>query len=209
RRSPAGGRGRGRVRWSRCRSRRSGRGSRQARFQLLAVGVLTAVGDRTVPRDRPTRHRHRALGRAADERSCLIAMTGPADLSDVRTGNVLYWREQDALSALFRRLTVTDVDTDTVHLVDDRDDPHVFDRATAQVRWPDGLGRSYLEAPSAEVDSDYAAYVADKRLRDAAHELSRIPASVVGDLAMRSDEVERLEAAITAWKLARQPEEDA
>src|SRR5699024_8645723 len=201
--------GRGRVRWSRCRSRRSGRGSRQARFQLLAVGVLTAVGERTVPRDRPTRHRHRPLGRAADERSCLMAMTGPADLSDVRPGDVLYWREHYALSALFRRLTVTEVETDAVHLVNELGDPYVFDRATAQVRWPDGLGRSYLEAPGAETDSDYDAFVADERLRYAAHELSRIPASVTTNHAMRSDEVERLEAAITAWKLARQPEEDA
>src|SRR5699024_11075313 len=204
RRSPAGGRGRGRVRWSRCRSRRSGRGSRQARFQLLAVGVLTAVGDRTVPRDRPTRHRHRPLGRAADERSCLMAMTGPADLSDVRRGDVLYWREQDMFGVMFQRLTVTEIDADAVHLVTKRDDPHVFDRATAQVRWPDGLGRSYLEAPGAETDSDYDAFVADQRLRYAAHELSRIPASVTRNHAMRSDEVERLEAAITAWKLARQ-----
>src|SRR5699024_10256629 len=156
---------RGRVRWSRCPSRRSGGGWRPARFQLLAVGVLTAVGDRTVPRDRPTRHRHRPLGRAADERSCLMAMTGPADLSDVRTGDVLYWREQDALNALFRRLTVTEIDADTVHLVNQLDDPYVFDRATAQVRWPDGLGRSYLEAPSPETDSDYDAFVSDQRLR--------------------------------------------
>ena len=132
-----------------------------------------------------------------------MAMTGPADLSDVRPGDVLYWREQDAFGALFQRLTVTDVETDTVHLVDDRDDPHVFDRATAQVRWPDGLGRSYLEAPSAEVDSDYAAYLADKRLRDAARELARIPASVTGDRAVRGGEVDRLEAAITAWRRAR------
>lgn len=138
-----------------------------------------------------------------------MAMTVTADLSDVRTGDVLYWREQDALSALFRRLTVTEVGTDTVHLVDEQDDPPVFDRATAQVRWPDGLGCSYLEAPGAEADSDYYAFVADQRLRYAARELSRIPASVTRNLAMRSDEVERLETAITAWKLARQQEEDA
>src|SRR5699024_8615760 len=130
-----------------CRSRRSVRGSQQALQQLLAVGVLNPVGERSVPRDRPTRSRHRPLGRAVDGRSCLMAMTGPADLSDVRTGDVLYWREQDALSALFRRLTVTDVETDTVHLVDDLDDPHVFDRATAQVRWPDGLGAQLSRSP--------------------------------------------------------------
>ncbi|HLR95007.1 MAG TPA: hypothetical protein VK053_10805 [Jiangellaceae bacterium] len=138
-----------------------------------------------------------------------MAMTGPADLSDVRTGDVLYWREQDALNALFRRLTVTEIDADTVHLVNQLDDPYVFDRATAQVRWPDGLGRSYLEAPSPETDSDYDAFVSDQRLRYAAHELSRIPASVTRNHAIRVDEVERLETAITAWKLARQPEEDA
>ena len=138
-----------------------------------------------------------------------MAMTGPADLSDVRRGDVLYWREQDMFGAMFQCLTVTDVETDTVRLTGDLDDPYIFDRATAQVRWPDGLGRSYLEAPTAEVDTDYAAYVADQRLRYAAHELSRIPASVTRNHAMRSDEVERLEAAITAWKLARQPEEDA
>ena len=96
-----------------------------------------------------------------------------------------------------------------MHLVDEQVDPHVFDRATAQVRWPDGLGRSYLEAPGAETDSDYYAFVADQRLRYAADELSRVPASVTRNLAMRSDEFERLETAITAWKLARQQEEDA
>lgn len=89
-----------------------------------------------------------------------MAMTGPADLSDVRPGDVLYWREQDAFGALFQRLTVTEVEPDTVHMVNELDDPLVFDRITAQVRWPDGLGRSYLEAPTAEVDTDYAAYVA-------------------------------------------------
>src|SRR5699024_10515573 len=138
-----------------------------------------------------------------------MAMTGPADLSDVRPGDVLYWREQDALSALFRRLTVTEIDADAVQLVDEQDDPHVFDRATAQVRWPDGLGRSYLEAPGAETDSDYDAFVADHRLRDAAHELSWIPASVTRNHAMRCDEVERLETAVAGWKLARQQEEHA
>lgn len=137
-----------------------------------------------------------------------MVMTGPADLSDVRPGDVLYWREQDAFGALFQRLTVTDVETDAVHLVNDQDDPLVFGRATAQVRWPDGLGRSYLEAPSAETTSDYGVFVADQRLRDAARELSRIPASVTGDRAIRGSEVERLEEAITAWKHAHQ-EKDA
>lgn len=51
--------------------------------------------------------------------------------------------------------------------------------------------------------------MADQRLRYAADELSRVPASVTRNLAMRSDEFERLETAITAWKLARQQEEDA
>ena len=138
-----------------------------------------------------------------------MAMTVPADLSDVRRGDVLYWREQDMFGAMFQRLTVTEIDADSVHLTGDLDDPYIFDRATAQVRWPDGLGRSYLEAPSTETDSDYDSFVADQRLRYAAHELSRIPASVTRNRAMRSDEIERLEAAITAWKLARQQEEDA
>jgi len=138
-----------------------------------------------------------------------MAMTDPADLSDVRPGDVLYWREQDMFGAMFQRLTVTEIDADSVHLTGDLDDPYIFDRATAQVRWPDGLGRSYLEAPSTETDSDYDSFVADQRLRYAAHELSRIPASVTRNRAMRSDEIERLEAAITAWKLARQQEEDA
>ncbi len=138
-----------------------------------------------------------------------MAMTSPADLNDVRSGDVLYWREQDAFGAMFQCLTVTDVETDTVHLTGDLDDPYIFDRATAQVRWPDGLGRSYLESPSPEVVSDFEAYLADEQLRNAARELGRIPASVVGNRAMRRDEVERLEAAITAWKSAHQQEEDA
>ena len=138
-----------------------------------------------------------------------MAMTDPADLSDIRPGDTLYWREQDALSALFRRLTVAEVEADTVHLVDEQDEPHVFDRATAQVRWPDGLGHSYLETSRAETDSDYDAFVADQRLRYAARELARIPASVTRNRAMRRDDVERLETAVTAWKLAHQQEMDA
>ena len=122
----------------------------------------------------------------------------------------MLFRSRSSFSQLVLRKVQGNSETsDTVHLVDEQVDPHVFDRATAQVRWPDGLGRSYLGAPGAETDSDYYAFVADQRLRYAADELSRVPASVTRNLAMRSDEFERLETAITAWKLARQQEEDA
>lgn len=131
-----------------------------------------------------------------------MAMTGPADLTGARAGDVFYWREQDLFSTRFRCVTITDVDTDGVHVVDEQEDPLVFDRHTAQVRWPDGLGRSYLEHPTAEVTADYEAFLADEQLRDAARELGRIPASVITDRPTRIREVKQLEMAITAWTRA-------
>ncbi|MDN5895232.1 MAG: hypothetical protein L0H93_14565 [Nocardioides sp.] len=129
-------------------------------------------------------------------------MTGPADLINVHSGDVFYWREQGRFGALFQRLTVTGVDTDSVHVVDEQGDPQVFDRRTAQVRWPDGLGRSFLEYPSAQVAAEYELFLLDEQLTHAARELGRLPASVTADRPTRIREVKQLEMAITAWTRA-------
>lgn len=138
-----------------------------------------------------------------------MALTGPADLTDVRPGDVFYWREQDMFGALFQRLTVADVDTDTVHVMDEQEDPLVFDRHTAQVRWPDGLGRSYLEPPGSQVETDYEVFRIEKELSRSAREFAQLPASATGGShKLRFREVERLEAAIDAWKSAHREEDE-
>lgn len=130
-----------------------------------------------------------------------MALTEPADLATVRVGDVFYWREQDMFGALFRRLTVTGIDADNVHVVDKQEEPKAFDRHTAQVRWPDGLGRSYLEHPSGQVEADYKVFRIEEELTQAARKLAHLPASATGGPhEPRSRAVERLEAAIDAWK---------
>lgn len=130
-----------------------------------------------------------------------MALTGPADLDTARVDDVFYWREQDMFGALFRRLTVTGVDADSVHVVDDQEESKVFDRHTAQVRWPDGLGRSYLEHPSGQVEADYELFRIEEELSQAALELAHLPASAIGGpRELRSRAVERLEVAIDVWK---------
>lgn len=132
-----------------------------------------------------------------------MALTGPADLATARVGDVFYWREQDMFGALFHRLTVTGVDADSVYVVDDQEDSKVFDRHTAQVRWPDGLGRSYLEHPSGQVEAVYELFRIEEELSQAARELSQRPASATGGPGeLRSRAVEHLEVAIDVWKSA-------
>lgn len=129
-----------------------------------------------------------------------MPMTGPADLTNVYSGDVFYWREQDMFGALFQRLTVTGVDTDSVHVVDEQEDPQVFDRRTAQVRWPDGLGRSFLEHPSAQVVAEYEVFLLDEQLTHAAREVAQLPASATGSARnLRHRQVEQLEEAFTTW----------
>lgn len=135
-----------------------------------------------------------------------MSLTGPADLAEVRPGDVFYWREQDPFGARFQRVTVTDVDPDTlnVRVDNEMEDSLLFDRRTAQVRWPDGLGRSYLEAATAQVEADYEVFLVERELIAAARATSQGPASVTGrSRGLRSREVGRLEAAIAAWKHAR------
>lgn len=137
-----------------------------------------------------------------------MALAGPADLATARVGDVFYWREQDMFGALFHRLTMTGVDADSVYVVDDQEDSKVFDRHTARVRWPDGLGRTYLEHPSGQVEADYELFRIEEELSQAARELAHLPASATGGpRELRSRAVDRLEVAIDVWKIAHREED--
>jgi len=136
-----------------------------------------------------------------------MALTGPADLADVRRGDVFYWREQDPFSSRFHRATVTDVDPDTVTVtvrIDNEVEGELrFDRHTAQVRWSDGLGRSHLEAAAAQVEADHEAYLAEQELIEAARATAQGPASALGTPQHGCRGIHRPDEAIAAWKHAQ------